>query len=78
MERVVDAGESSRKLRLKGMALQELEALVRRLGYDRGEGGAGAMARRVFKWIYHKVRRGGAFWWLGCDWLPHKSNRETV
>ena len=44
-------------LRLKGMSLLDLEALVRWLGYDGGEGGAGATARRLFRWIYHKVRK---------------------
>lgn len=45
------------KLRLKGASLQDLEALVRHLGHDKGESGAGATARRLFRWMYHKVRK---------------------
>ena len=57
-ERVVD-GNGGTKLRLKGASLQDLEALVSHLGHDRGEGGAAATARRLFRWMYHKVRMMG-------------------
>lgn len=59
VERVATGGDGGGvKLRLKGASLQDLEALVRHLGYDKGEGDAGATARRLFRWMYHKVRGG--------------------
>ena len=44
--------------------MQDLEALIRHLGHDKGEGGAAATARRLFRWMYHKVRKiyGRAGW----------------
>lgn len=53
-----EIGIGEGKLRLKGMALQDLEALLAHLGYTQGEeSGAGAVARRLFRWIYHKVKK---------------------